>query len=167
MKANVDVIHVKRIRAGSLAALVFTGSAMVMIPMCVFFGILALFGAKTVHVNGACVTGIAGLLLALVYGPLFTGIFGVLAWPAAYVGIRLVGRFKPFRIEYVPAQEQTPNQMTDPAPDRGALTTGDAPPASSFADASAVAEAMADKPEDGPAGDRAAGSRGAPEQSPT
>jgi hypothetical protein len=117
MNATVDVIHVQRIKAGSLAALVFSGTAMMMIPMCVFFGVLAFFGAKTVHVNGTYVTGIGGLLLALVYGPLFTGIFGVLAWPAAYLGVRLIGRYKAFRIEYVPAWSDLPNQPPQHNPD--------------------------------------------------
>lgn len=87
---------------------------MLMIPMCVSFGILAFFGAKTVHVNGTYVTGLGGFLLSLVYGPLFTGIFGLFGWAAAYLGIRLIGRFRPFRIEYVAASEQEPNQVPEP-----------------------------------------------------
>lgn len=101
MKTNVDLVYVKRIRAGSMAALVFSGTAMLMIPMSVLFGIMAWCGMHTVQVNGAYVTGIGGFLLSLVYAVLFTGIFGLIAWPAAYLGIRLVGHFKPFRLEYV------------------------------------------------------------------
>lgn len=103
MRSNVDVVYAKRIKAGSLAALVFSGTAMLLIPLCVFFGVLAFFGAKTVRLNGAYITGVGGFLLSLVYGPLLTGIFGLFAWAAAYLGIRLVGRFKPYRIEYVAA----------------------------------------------------------------
>jgi hypothetical protein len=110
MKMNVEVVFAKRIKAGSLAALVFSGTAMMMIPMCIFFGVLAFFGAKTVHINGTYVTGVGGFLLSLLYGPLFTGIFGLFAWAAAYLGIRLIGHYKPYRIEYVSAQGEVPNQ---------------------------------------------------------
>jgi len=114
MKSNVDVIYAKRIKSGSLAALVFSGTAMLMVPMCVFFGILAFFGAKTVQMNGSHVTGLGGFLLSLVYGSLFTGIFGLFGWAAAYLGIRLVGHFRPFRIEYVAARQEEPNQSLEP-----------------------------------------------------
>lgn len=114
MQPNVQVVYAKRIKSGSLAALVFSGTAMLMIPLSLFFGVLAFFGAKTVHVNGAYVTGIGGLLLSLVYGPLFTGIFGLFAWAAAYVGIRLVGRFKPYRLEYVAAEDEEARKVLEP-----------------------------------------------------
>jgi len=114
MKTEVDVVRVKRIKAGSLAALVFSGSAMLMIPMCVLFGLCALFGARTVHFNGTYITGIGGFLLSLIYGPLFTGIVGVLTWPAAYLGIRVIGHFRPFSIEYVAPLDQRPNQALEP-----------------------------------------------------
>lgn len=106
MKMSIDVIHAKRIRSGSLAALVFTGTAMLFVPVCALFGFFALLGANTITLNRAHVTGIAGLLLGLVYGPLFAGIFGLFGWVSAYLGIRLVGHFKPYRIEYVPASEE-------------------------------------------------------------
>ena len=109
MKPNVQVVYAKRIKSGSLAALVFSGTGMLMIPMCLFFGVLAFFGAKTVQVNGTYVTGIGGLLLSVVYGPLFTGIFGLFAWTAAYLGVRLIGGFRPFRIEYVAASREEPH----------------------------------------------------------
>jgi hypothetical protein len=121
MKPNVQVVYAKRIKSGSLAALVFTGTGMLMIPMCIFFGILAFFGAKTVHVNGTHVTGIGGLLLSLVYGPLFTGIFGLFGWAAAYLGIRFIGSFRPFRIEYVAASVEEPSPSPEPTPSRGKL----------------------------------------------
>lgn len=114
MKTNVDLVYVKRIRAGSLAALVFSGTAMLMIPMSVLFGILAWAGMHTVHVNGSYVTGIGGFLLSLVYAVLFTGIFGLMAWPAAYLGILVVGHFRPFRLEYVAPEEAPP--VLPPAP---------------------------------------------------
>ena len=116
MKTSPQTVHVKRIKVGSVAPMVFSGVAMMMIPMCVFFGILALFGAKTVHLNGEYIVGIWGLLLSLAYGPLFTGIFGLLAWPAAYLGIRIVGNYHPLTIEYIAAVGERPNQPSLPTP---------------------------------------------------
>lgn len=127
MNTRVDVVYAKRIKAGSLAALVFTGTATLMVPMCVFFGFLALFGAKTVHLNGSYVTGIIGLVLSLVYGAFLTGIMGLGAWIAAYLGIRLIGHFRPYRIEYVAPLERTPNPAPPPPPAPGSSSVPQEP----------------------------------------
>ncbi len=108
MNTKSDVIYAHRIKSGSLAVLVLSGTAMLMIPMCTIFGIMAFFGAKTVHLNGVYVTGLGGLILGCVYGPVFAALLGAFGWIAAYFGIRLIGHFKPFRIEYIPAFDVTP-----------------------------------------------------------
>ena len=97
-------IRFRRIKAGSLFKLVFIASGTVFIPMFIFFGILALFGAKTVTVANEPVTGIMGLLSALIMAPIFTLLFAVVAWIGAYIGIRIFGNFKPLEIEYVPSE---------------------------------------------------------------
>jgi len=98
-----------------MAKLVFIGSAMFMIPMCTFFGVLALFGGQTVTLGQSHVTGVMGLVLGLIYGPLFAGIFGLLSWPAAYLGVRLFGAIKPLQLEYV-ADVPRPNQPLQATP---------------------------------------------------
>jgi len=97
-------IQLRRIKAGSLFKLVFIACGTIFIPMFVFFGILALFGAQTVTVSNEPVTGIMGLLAALIMAPIFTLLFAAFSWVGAYLGIRMFGYFKPLEIEYVPSE---------------------------------------------------------------
>jgi hypothetical protein len=94
-------ICVRRIKAGSLFVLVAAGVCSVFIPLFIFFGVLALLGCQTIHVNGHPVFGIAGLIAALFMAPIFSFIFTVIVWLALYIGIRICGSFKPFTIRYV------------------------------------------------------------------
>lgn len=97
-------IRIRRIKAGSLFKLVFIASGTVLMPMFVIFGIMALFGAETVTISNEPVTGIMGLIAALIMAPIFTLIFTIFLWIGAYLGIRLFGYFKPLEIEYVPSE---------------------------------------------------------------
>jgi hypothetical protein len=94
-------IHVRRIKAGSLFKLVAIGVFSVMVPLFIFFGVLALFGFRTVYVNQQQLYGFAGLFAAIVMAPIFSLIFSVLGWVALYIGIRVFGHFKPITISYV------------------------------------------------------------------
>ena len=114
MKTSFDTVYARRIKSGSLAALVLTGVGALMIPLCIFFGVMAFFGANTVQFNGAYITGVGGLLLSLIYGPFFTAIIGLMGWTAAYIGIRVIGYFRPFKIEYVGLDDEGTNQAILP-----------------------------------------------------
>jgi hypothetical protein len=94
-------ICVRRIKAGSLFILVAAGICSVFIPLFIFFGILALFGFETVHVNSHPVFGIAGLIATIIMAPIFSLIFSAIVWLALYLGIFICGSFKPFTIRYV------------------------------------------------------------------
>jgi hypothetical protein len=98
-----------------MAKLVFIGVGTLMIPMCTFFGILALFGGQTVTIGQSHITGFSGLALGILYGFLFTGIFGAFAWPAAYLGIRIWGSFTPLGLEMV-TETSEPNQSVQTTP---------------------------------------------------
>lgn len=95
----------RRLKAGSLFKLVFTAVATTTIPMFLFFGVLAFFGAKTVTVSGEYVTGIKGLGAAILMAPFFAAFFSAFAWVGSYIGLRVWGRFSPLVLEYVPADE--------------------------------------------------------------
>lgn len=73
--------------------------------MSVFFGMLAFFGAKTVSLSGEYVTGMKGLMTSLVLASIFVLLCSLFAWVGAYIGLRVVGYFKPIVLEYVPASE--------------------------------------------------------------
>jgi len=97
-------IRLRRIKAGSLFKLIFIAGATTLCPFILFCGVLAFFGANTITVSGAHVTGLKGLVAAIIMAPLFVLIFSLFFWIAAYVGLRVFGYFKPITIEYVPAE---------------------------------------------------------------
>ncbi|WP_146180223.1 hypothetical protein [Opitutus sp. ER46] len=101
--------------------LVLVGSATVICPMALFFGVLALFGANTVAVSGRPVTGIMGLLAAIIMAPIFVLFVSLFAWVGAYLGVRIWGHFRPLDLEYISADEEAPSSQQlppsgDPAP---------------------------------------------------
>lgn len=96
-------IQFSRIKSGSLFKLTLTFAASVIIPFCIICGIAALFGAPTVTVNQQYATGIKGFIAALVMGPLFSLIFSTFAWTGIYITMRLIGKHKPFTLNYVPS----------------------------------------------------------------
>ena len=117
---DVRKIRLRRIKAGSLFKLVLLSSSAIFIPMIIFFGVLAFFGAKTVTFSGEHVTGVKGLITALIMAPFFTLFFSLFAWIGAYIGIRVFGYFWPLELEYVPVEERKePNQTPEPTAPSG------------------------------------------------
>jgi len=102
---SIQIIRIKRIKAGSLFKFILIPSAAFMIPF-VLCGVAALFGAQTITVNKQYVTGVWGLIAALIMAPLFALIFLGFTWFFAYLGIRIIGRFKPLKLSYISAGEE-------------------------------------------------------------
>jgi hypothetical protein len=98
---QIQSIQFKRIKAGSLFKFIFIVTASIMIPFLILCGIAAFFGANTVTVNQKYVTGIWGLVSALIMAPIFSVVFAGITWLFAYISIRIIGKFKPFTISYV------------------------------------------------------------------
>ncbi len=106
---------IRRIKAGSLFKLIFVISLSVFIPFFLLCGIAALFGAKTVSVGDSHVTGVMGLVSAIIMMPIFAACFGGCAWFFSYLAIRVVGRFSPLGLDYVSAEEES-IQSPQPTP---------------------------------------------------
>lgn len=102
---DTQAIHIKRIAPGSLFKLVAVSVFSVFVPLFVFFGILALFGFKTVRVNYQTVVGLNGLIAAVIMAPMFSAAASVIGWIVLYVGISICGFFKPLTIRYVSAEK--------------------------------------------------------------
>ena len=102
---GVAPIRLRRIKAGSLFKLIFLATAAVFVPLMTFFGILAFLGMEVVMVSGEHVTGVMGLVWALLIAPVFSLLFSVFAWVWAYIGLRIWGHFRPITLAYVPADE--------------------------------------------------------------
>jgi hypothetical protein len=68
------------------------------VPLCVFFGVLAAFGAPTLTWNGQYMTGIRGLAMAPVVGLLITGMATLLLGSASAFGMWLYSFVRPMSI---------------------------------------------------------------------
>jgi hypothetical protein len=101
----VKVIRVKRIKAGSLFKFILIPTSAFMIPFFILCGVAAFFGAQTVKINEQYVTGAWGLIAALIMAPLFALLSSAFTWVFAYLAIRIIGRFRPFTLSYVSAEE--------------------------------------------------------------
>jgi apolipoprotein N-acyltransferase len=104
-------ISIKRIKAGSLFKIIALSCFAITLPMFLFFGVLALFGAETVRVGENHMTGVMGLVSALIMAPFFAFFLSLFVWIGAYIGIRIVGSFRPIEVEYIPSEKiNAPNQ---------------------------------------------------------
>jgi hypothetical protein len=98
-------IRVRRIKAGSLFKLVAIAIFSVFIPLSIFFGVLALFGFRTVYLNHQQVFGLEGLIAAIIMAPIFSFVVSIMAWLVLYIGIFICGYFKPITIAYFSADK--------------------------------------------------------------
>lgn len=77
-----ESIKIKKISTGSIFKIMAIGTLFSIIPLSIFMGIFALFGANTVSWNAKPITGLAGLaaspFIGLFISLLFTGFFGTL-----------------------------------------------------------------------------------------
>lgn len=97
-------IQFKRIKAGSLFKLILIIIGSLIIPFSILCGVAAFFGAHTVTINQEYATGLSGLIAALIMAPLVSVIFAAIISCFAYAAIRIIGRFKPLSISYVPTE---------------------------------------------------------------
>lgn len=100
-----QAVRVRRIKSGSLFKLIFTGFAAIFLPIFLLCGIAAFFGKSTITVQQQHVTGIMGLVDAIIMAPFLIFFFTVFTWVFLYLGIRISGYFKPLVIEYVPSDK--------------------------------------------------------------
>ena len=80
-------------------------------------GIAAYFGAETVKVNNANVTGVKGLVSAIVMYPLFLILFSFFAWIGSALGLWMYSWFRKIELEFVDGeiiQEIKQNQSSEP-----------------------------------------------------
>ncbi len=94
-------IRARRLRSGALFKLMLRGLAA---PLGIFFlvcGLAALFGAETVKWNDEQVTGLAGLLAALLLWPVFTLVGAGLLWLLVAPGLWIASLFGSVELEFV------------------------------------------------------------------
>ncbi len=93
-------ITVKKISKRSLFKMLFIGfslSSFVFFLMC---GIASIFGAETVRLDGAPVTGTTGLLLAMAMWPVFSFFFALFMWCCVAFGLWIYSFAKPLNLSF-------------------------------------------------------------------
>lgn len=73
----ITEMTIQRLSAGTVFKLTAIGLACSLLPLCIFFGVLAAFGAPTITWNGQHLTGVSGLAMSPVVGLMMT-CFGTL-----------------------------------------------------------------------------------------
>jgi len=96
---------IRRIKSGSLFKFIFTICLSAFVPFFLICGVAAIFGARTVKVGDEPVTGILGLVAAIIMAPIFSGLFSAFIWLFSYITIRFIGRFRAFTLDYVTDEE--------------------------------------------------------------
>ncbi len=97
------VLPVRGFGAGTLLRLTLLGASFSIGLVILACGVAALFGAEVMHFEGDHVTGWAGLGLALIMAPVFSGLIALPAWAGLALGVWVVTRFRPLAVEYRPA----------------------------------------------------------------
>lgn len=87
-------IKIRRIRTGSVFRLMAAGIFCSVVPLCLIFGVLALFGLNAVRWNNQPVYGIRGLLLSPVLGALIAGVFTIMAGVGVSFGLWVYSKFR-------------------------------------------------------------------------
>jgi hypothetical protein len=91
-------IRIQRLSAGTVFKLAAVGLGCSLLPVCIFFGVLAAFGAQTITWNGQHLTGLSGLAMSPVVGLMFTGVGTLLLGSACAFGLWLYSLVRPMSI---------------------------------------------------------------------
>ena len=94
-------VRAKKLTKASLFKLLFIGFAIPLFPFMLACGIASAFGANTVTVNNRSVTGIMGLVAALIMYPIFCVIFPSVMWVGYAIGLWVYSKFRKIEVEFV------------------------------------------------------------------
>ncbi len=77
----------RKLTKASLFKILFIGFAIALLPFMLLCGIASVFGATTIIVNNRPVTGIMGLIAAIVMYPIFCLVFPSIMWLGCAFGL--------------------------------------------------------------------------------
>ncbi|WP_020182843.1 hypothetical protein [Methylotenera sp. 1P/1] len=94
-----ETITTKKLSTGSIFKLIAIGSLCSIVPLSIFMGVFALFGANSITWNEKPITGIAGLVaspfIGLLISLVFTAAFGIFV----AIGLWVYSKFRSIQIE--------------------------------------------------------------------
>jgi hypothetical protein len=94
-------ISIRRLSTGSVFRIVAAGSFLSLIPLTIFFGVLALFGLDTIRWNNSPVHGVSGFLLSPLIGIFMAAFFTAFGGVALAFGLWIYSKVRPLRLRIV------------------------------------------------------------------
>jgi len=94
-----ETIITKKLSTGSIFKLIAIGSLCSIIPISIFMGVFALFGANSITWNEKPITGIAGLAASPFIGLFISLVFTALLGIFVALGLWVYSKFRPIQIE--------------------------------------------------------------------
>jgi hypothetical protein len=101
-------LTIRRLRTGSIFRIVAAGIFLSVVPLFVFFGVLAAFGLNTVKWNNVPILGIKGLLVSPLMGIFAAALFTAFAGVGMGFGLWFYSKFRPLTLRVV-EDEITPS----------------------------------------------------------
>jgi hypothetical protein len=101
-----ESISLKRFSAVSLLKIVAVGSSISVMAFSVLMGILAFFGAHTVHWNGKPAIGISALITSLVIGVILAVVITLMSWIGFLISFWIFSPFGRLTLEYIADEKQ-------------------------------------------------------------
>ena len=93
-------IVVRKLRTSTVYKLVATGAVFGVVPLFIFFGILASMGLFALTWNGEAVTGPRALIVGPLMGVMFALICIALIGSALALGLWIYSKVRPLQLEY-------------------------------------------------------------------
>jgi hypothetical protein len=106
-------VRARKLTKKSLFKLLFIGFAIPLFPFVLLCGIASIFGAGTVTVNNQPVTGIMGLVAALIMYPIFCIIFPAIMWVGCAIGLWVYSKFRNIEVEFIEGKVIPDESLTD------------------------------------------------------
>ena len=94
-------ILIRRISTGSVFRIVAAGSFLSLVPLTVFFGVLATFGLDTIRWNSQPIHGIAGLLVSPLLGIMMAAFFTAFGGIGLTAGLWLYSKFRTLKLRVI------------------------------------------------------------------
>ena len=104
------IVIAEKISKGSFFKIMFTGFSLGLFVFFLVCGIAAMFGAEIVHWANQPVTGIKGLIVALLIWPVFSVFMTTLLWVFGILGLWLYSFYKPLKVRF---KGKVDTQLTD------------------------------------------------------
>jgi hypothetical protein len=96
---------IRRFSTGCVLRGVAAGALFSLVPLAIFFGVLALFGLNTVKWNNQPIYGISGLLVSPLIGVMLAGFFTAFGGLALAFGLWLYSKVRPLRLRFIEESE--------------------------------------------------------------